>query len=250
VTESRSLIELVEVSKVYSNSAHQAALSDLTVQIPAGEFTAVMGPSGSGKSTLLNLIAGLDRPTSGRVRVHDTEMSHMGEAALARFRRRDIGFVFQFFNLLGQLTVLDNILLPAQLAGLKTRLAESRAQRLLEQLGIADRARTYPEQLSGGQRQRVALARALINQPKVLLADEPTGALDSHSGQAVMQLLAEFNRDGQTILLVTHDAVLATAYASRIISLRDGRIEDDTHLQTERGYSPADLLHLHSEEAV
>jgi putative ABC transport system ATP-binding protein len=158
--------------------------------------------------------------------------------------------VFQFFNLLGQLSVLDNVLLPAQLAGLKAKLAESRARRLLEQLGIADRAKTYPEQLSGGQRQRVALARALINQPKVLLADEPTGALDSHSGQAVMQLLSQFNRDGQTILLVTHDAALATAYASRIISLRDGRLEDDVMLDTQRSRDASDLLHLHSEEVV
>src|SRR5262249_15245102 len=142
------------------------------------------------------------------------------------------------------------VLLPAQLAGLKPRMAERRARRLLEQLGIADRAKTYPEQLSGGQRQRVALARALINQPKVLLADEPTGALDSHSGHAVMELLADFNREGQTVLMVTHDAVLAAAYASRIISLRDGRIEDDTQLQTQRSPSPSDLLHLHSEEAV
>ncbi len=125
MTELPSLIELAEVSKVYNNGANQAALSDLTVQIPAGQFTAVMGPSGSGKSTLLNLIAGLDRPTHGSVRVHDTEVSHLGEAALARFRRRDIGFVFQFFNLLGQLSVLDNVLLPAQLAGLKAKLAEA-----------------------------------------------------------------------------------------------------------------------------
>ncbi|MGO8950069.1 MAG: ABC transporter ATP-binding protein [Ktedonobacterales bacterium] len=245
-----SLIELSQVSKVYRASGSQAALSDLTLQIPAGQFTAVMGPSGSGKSTLLNLIAGLDRPTTGSIRVDDTPVSRLGEAALARYRRRDIGFVFQFFNLLNQLNVLDNVLLPAQLAGLQPRIAQSRARQLLERLGIANRAKTYPEQLSGGQRQRVALARALINQPKVLLADEPTGALDSHSGQAVMKLLCEVNQEGQTVVLVTHDAALAAAYASRIISLRDGRVEDDAQLQTRKSQSPSDLLHLHSEEAV
>jgi putative ABC transport system ATP-binding protein len=250
VTERSSLVELTDVSKVYGDGVNQKALSDLSLRIPTGQFTAVMGPSGSGKSTLLNLIAGLDRPTRGTIRVDDTEVSRLGEAALARYRRREIGFVFQFFNLLGQLTVLDNVLLPAQLAGLKPKIAASRARHLLEQLGIAERARDYPERLSGGQRQRVALARALINQPKVILADEPTGALDSHSGRAVMELLSQFNRDGQTVLLVTHDAALAAAYASRIISLRDGQVEDDAELQSERVYNPSDLLHLHSEEAV
>jgi putative ABC transport system ATP-binding protein len=250
VSQLPPLIELSEVSKIYRSSLNQAALTNLTLQIPAGEFAAVMGPSGSGKSTLLNLIAGLDRPTQGTIRVDKTRVTSLGEAALARFRRTQLGFVFQFFNLLGQLTVLDNILLPAQLAGLRPRVARDRAQQLLTQLGIADRARTYPGQLSGGQQQRVALARALINQPKVLLADEPTGALDSHSGKAVMDLLARINQDGQTIVLVTHDASLAAAYASRIISLRDGRIEDDTQLQTRPIQNPSDLLHLHSEEAI
>ena len=250
MTELSSLIELAQVSKIYSDDANQKALSDLSLQIPKGQFTAVMGPSGSGKSTLLNLIAGLDRPTRGSIRVDNTEVSRLGEAALARYRRREIGFVFQFFNLLGQLTVLDNILLPAQLIGLKPSVAASRARSLLEQLGIAERAAVYPEHLSGGQRQRVALARALINQPKVLLADEPTGALDSSSGRAVMELLSQFNREGQTVVLVTHDAALAATYASRIISLRDGRVVDDAELQSETGHSPSDLLHLHSEEAV
>jgi putative ABC transport system ATP-binding protein len=250
VTELSSLIELAEVSKVYADGANQKALSDLSLCIPSGEFTAVMGPSGSGKSTLLNLIAGLDRPTKGSIRVDDTQVSCLGEAALARYRRRQIGFVFQFFNLLGQLTVLDNVLLPAQLAGLKPKIAASRARNLLEQLGIAGRAADYPEHLSGGQRQRVALARALINQPKVLLADEPTGALDSQSSTAVMQLLSQLNQEGQTVLLVTHDATLAATYASRIVTLRDGRIVDDAQLQTQWNQTPSDLLHLHSEEAV
>jgi putative ABC transport system ATP-binding protein len=249
VSEPSPLIEATMVSKVFSgNGPSQVALDHLTVQIPAAQFAAVMGPSGSGKSTFLNLIAGLDRPTEGSIRVDKTQVSRLGEAALARYRRKDLGFVFQFFNLLAQLSVLDNILLPAQLAGIRTKVAQARARQLLEQLGIADRARAYPGQLSGGQRQRVALARALINQPKVLLADEPTGALDSHSGKAVMQLLADINQQGQTVVLVTHDAALAAAYASRIISLRDGKIEDDVMLDTQRNRPPSDLLHLHSEE--
>jgi putative ABC transport system ATP-binding protein len=238
------------VSKIYSGSLNQVALTNLNLQIPAGQFAAVMGPSGSGKSTLLNLIAGLDRPTQGTIRVNGTQVTSLGEAALARFRRTQLGFVFQFFNLLNQLTVMDNVLLPAQLAGLRPRVAQTRARQLLDQLGIADRARAYPGQLSGGQRQRVALARALINQPTVLLADEPTGALDSHSGKAVLDLLAQINQNGQTVVLVTHDAALAAAYASRIVSLRDGRMEDDALLQTRSNQSPADLLHLHTEEAV
>jgi putative ABC transport system ATP-binding protein len=250
VSQSPCLIELSQVSKMYNGGVNQVALTDITLEIPAGQFAAVMGPSGSGKSTLLNLIAGLDRPTRGTIRVDETKVTSLGEAALARYRRRQLGFVFQFFNLLNQLTVLDNILLPAQLAGLRPKIAQSRARQLLEQLGIADRAKSYPGQLSGGQRQRVALARALINQPKVLLADEPTGALDSHSGKAVMDLMAQINQDGQTVVLVTHDAALAAAYASRIISLRDGRVEDDAQLQTRTNQSPSDLLHLHSEEAV
>jgi putative ABC transport system ATP-binding protein len=249
VSDPSPLIEATMVSKVFSgNGPSQVALDHLSVQIPAGQFAAVMGPSGSGKSTFLNLIAGLDRPTEGSIRVDQTQVSRLGEAALARYRRKDLGFVFQFFNLLAQLSVLDNILLPAQLAGLRPKVAEARARQLLSQLGIADRAKTYPSQLSGGQRQRVALARALINQPKVLLADEPTGALDSQSGKAVMQLLADINQQGQTVVLVTHDAALAAANASRIISLRDGKIEDDVMLDTQRSRPPSDLLHLHSEE--
>ncbi len=244
------LIELSNVNKTYNGSTDQVALSDITLKIPAGQFTAIMGASGSGKSTLLNLIAGLDRPTKGEVWVDGIRVNALGEAALARYRRKRLGFVFQFFNLLNQLSVLDNILLPAQLAGLQSKVAHQRARQLLDQLGITDKARVYPGQLSGGQRQRVAIARALINQPSVLLADEPTGALDSRSGDAVMELLAQINEKGQTIVLVTHDARLAAAYATRIISLRDGRIVDDSILQAPQHQAPSDLLHLHSEEAV
>ena len=242
------VIELSNVSKVYNGGASQSALTNVMLSVPSGQFVAVMGPSGSGKSTMLNLIAGLDRPTRGEVRVDDMQVSRLGEAALARYRRARLGFIFQFFNLLDQLTVLENVLLPAQLAGVKPRAAQTRADELLDQLGIADTAKSYPGRLSGGQRQRVAIARALINQPAVLLADEPTGALDSRSGEAVMDLLAQINRRGQTVVLVTHDAKLATAYATRVISLRDGRVEDDAQLQAPSAQMPSELLHLHPEE--
>ncbi len=219
-------------------------LVSLTVE--EGEFTAVMGPSGSGKSTLLNLIAGLDRPTSGGVTVGGSDLGRMGEAALARFRRDHIGFVFQFFHLLPNLTVLENVLIPAQLRSRTS--AEARGRELLEQLGIAEVANRYPAKLSGGQQQRVAIARALINQPSLLLADEPTGALDTRSGDQVMELLMALHRQGQTILLVTHDAKLATRYAARVISVLDGKIVDDARLETAER-AAADVIRVRGEEA-
>jgi putative ABC transport system ATP-binding protein len=243
------IIELSNVSKVYNGGASQTALAGVTLGVPAGQFVAVMGPSGSGKSTLLNLVAGLDRPTQGEVYVDGIHVNRLGEAELARYRRARLGFVFQFFNLLDRLTVLDNVLLPAQLAGVRPRVAQARARELLDQLGIADHARAYPGRLSGGQRQRVAIARALINRPAVLLADEPTGALDSRSGEAVMELLVGVNRQGQTVVLVTHDARLAAASATRIVSLRDGRVVDDAQLTAPVAQAPSDLLHIHAEEA-
>ena len=243
------LIEMANVSKVYNGGASQTALSNISVGIPSGQFVAVMGQSGSGKSTLLNLIAGLDRPTQGEVLVDNIRVNHLSEAALARYRRSRLGFVFQFFNLLNQLTVLDNVLLPAQLIGAGQRSAKERARQLLDQLSIADKANTFPARLSGGQRQRVAIARALINRPAVLLADEPTGALDSRSGDSVMDLLATINQQGQTLVMVTHDARIASAYASRIISLRDGRIVDDAVLEARPGKVASDLLHIRAEEA-
>jgi putative ABC transport system ATP-binding protein len=186
-----------------------------------------MGPSGSGKSTLLNLVAGLDRPTSGSVRVDGVELTRLGEAELARYRRTKVGLVFQFFNLLNNLTVLDNVAVPAELAGLGRREARGRALALLEELGLAEQARSFPARLAGGQRQRVAVARALVNRPPLLLADEPTGALDRRSGEQVMDLLAELNRAGQTILLVTHDPRLAERCASRVVTLVDGAVAGD-----------------------
>src|SRR5215469_14416394 len=229
-----ALVHLREATRVYGGDEgrpERAALDHVTLDIAEGEFAAVMGPSGSGKSTLLNLVAGLDRPTSGQVGVDGTDLGGLGEAALARFRRARLGVVFQFFHLLPNLTVLENVLVPAHLAGRAPR-AEARARELLARLGIEDVARRYPSRLSGGQQQRVAIARALINAPRLLLADEPTGALDSATGAQVMELLAELHRDGQTVLLVTHDARLAARHSERVISVVDGRVIDDARLTT------------------
>jgi putative ABC transport system ATP-binding protein len=225
-----TLVELTEVSKTYDGAGGRAVLDEVSLDIEGGELTAIMGPSGSGKSTLLNLIAGIDRPSGGRVRVGGEDLGRLSEARLARFRRSRLGFVFQFFNLLGNLTVLENVLLPAQLQGTRPAPARARAMELLAQLDIAELAGHYPARLSGGQQQRVAIARALINQPFLLLADEPTGALDTQGGGQVMELLEELNRQGQTVLLVTHDAKLAARHASRVVTLVDGRVHDDTRL--------------------
>ena len=239
------LVRLTDVTKVYQGGL-TGALNSVTVTIEKGEFTAIMGPSGSGKSTLLNMVAGLDRPTSGAVAVGGTDLGKLGEAGLARFRRDHIGFVFQFFYLLPNLTALENVMIPAQLKG---NAAMGRARELLERLGITDVAGRYPARLSGGQQQRVAIARALINTPTLLLADEPTGALDTHSGEQVMELLGQLHRDGQTILLVTHDPKLATRHAARVISVIDGKIVDDARLESpERAAS--DVIRVRSEGAT
>jgi putative ABC transport system ATP-binding protein len=219
------LVRLDAASKQYE-TAGPPALDQVSLTVSAGEAVAVMGPSGSGKSTLLNLIAGLDRATSGQVEVAGTALGRLSEAGLARFRRRYIGIVFQFFHLLDDLTVRDNVLLPAQLAGAPRRTARVRAGELLEALGLARHADAYPARLSGGERQRVAVARALMNRPALLLADEPTGAVDAATGAQVADLLRELNRDGQTLVLVTHDAGLAHRCATRTVELRDGRVAE------------------------
>ena len=223
-----TLVQLSDVTKRYGSGSGEPALNRVSLQVPTGRVTAIMGPSGSGKSTLLNLIGGLDRPTSGVVTMEDVELSRLGEAALARHRRRKIGLIFQFFNLLNNLTALDNVLIPAELAGVPRREALERGHELLDQLGIRQQAHKYPAQLSGGERQRVAVARAIVNRPVLLLADEPTGALDTHSGEQVMDLLADLNRAGQTILLVTHDPRIAQQYATGVIRLIDGQVADDS----------------------
>ncbi|MEU7073475.1 ABC transporter ATP-binding protein [Streptomyces narbonensis] len=219
------LIDLSDVGRTYDDGP--AALSGLNLRVRRGEALAVLGPSGSGKSTLLNLLAGLDRPSTGQVTVDGLRVDLLSEAACAKYRRSHVGMVFQFFNLLDDLTVLDNVLLPAQLAGTDRAGAAARAGELLDRLGIARHARARPGRLSGGERQRVAVARALMNRPPLLLADEPTGALDSASGADVRELLRELNAEGQTIVLVTHDLALAEACATRTIELVDGRIARD-----------------------
>ena len=193
---------------------------------PSGDFIALMGPSGCGKSTLLNLIAGLDVADEGTITVAGELVTGRTEDELSQMRRRHIGIVFQFFNLLEGMTVLENVALPAVIAGRKRKMAETRARDLLDLLGIGDKASTVPGMLSGGQRQRLAIARALANEPTLLLADEPTGALDSEGGQEVIELLSRLHTGGQTIVLVTHDPGVASA-ADRIVRMRDGRIESD-----------------------
>ena len=220
-----TLISLSEVTKRYDNGGHPA-VDDVSLEIAAGEAIAIMGPSGSGKSTLLNLIAGLDRPTAGTVTVAGERVDTLSETGVARFRRREIGMIFQFFNLLDDLTVEDNVLLPAQLGGTPRAQARDRASELLSALRIDKHRNAYPGRLSGGERQRVAIARALVNRPALLLADEPTGALDTATGEEIGELLRDLNRSGQTMVLVTHNPGLAARYASRTVWIVDGKISE------------------------
>jgi putative ABC transport system ATP-binding protein len=207
-----------------ADQAPVRALRGLDFEMAAGEFVAVMGPSGCGKSTMLNLIAGLDAVDEGTVVLDREEIHQMDEDELARMRRRHIGIVFQFFNLLEGMTVLENVALPAMIAGSKRKPAETRARDLLDLLGLSDKAKQLPGVLSGGQRQRLAIARALANEPTLVLADEPTGALDSDGGQEILELFRRLHADGQTILMVTHDDEVAAA-ADRIVRMRDGKVE-------------------------
>ncbi len=219
-----ALVRVEDVTKRYDGDG-PPAVDQVSFQIAAGESVAIMGPSGSGKSTLLNLIAGLDRPTSGEVTVAGERIDRFSEAAAARFRRQRVGMIFQFFNLVEDLTVLDNVLLPAQLDGLRATKARARAAELLEALGIERHGDAYPGRLSGGERQRVAIARALINRPDLLLADEPTGALDSAAGDHIGRLLRDLHSSGLTMVIVTHNPSLAARYASRTLVMADGRID-------------------------
>ncbi|AUG76548.1 ABC transporter ATP-binding protein [Kitasatospora sp. MMS16-BH015] len=223
-------MELTDVRREYGDTT---ALDGVSLEIRAGEAVAVMGPSGSGKSTLLNMVAGLDRPSSGSVRVQGEELGRLKEKELALFRRRRIGMIFQFFNLIDDLPALDNVALAAQLTGTPAAQARRRALELLDELGIADRRDGYPATLSGGERQRVAVARALMNRPALLLADEPTGALDSRAGEQVMDLLIDLNQIGQTLLIVTHDERLAQRCASRVLDFADGRIARERTLERQ-----------------
>jgi putative ABC transport system ATP-binding protein len=223
----QALIQITDLKKTYqTGSVRFEALRGVLLDVKAGDFAAIMGQSGSGKSTLLHIVGGLDKPTAGSVRVGDHALETMSETDLAIFRRSQVGFVFQFFNLVENLSVQANVELPALLArGRSRREVRGRSAELLERLGISDQARKHPWELSGGQQQRVAIARAFINHPMLLLADEPTGNLDSASGDEVLNILTEFNRQGQTILMVTHSAE-AAAWAKTVLFIQDGLLVD------------------------
>ena len=223
------MIDLREVSKtVMSGAEPLTILHPLSLQIPRGRFLAIVGPSGSGKSTLLGLMAGLDAPTSGSVSIDGVDITRLDEDRLAKLRGEKIGFVFQFFHLIPSLTALENVSVPMEIAGVRD--AAGRARGLLQEVGLTGRAHHYPSQLSGGEQQRVALARALANDPPIVLADEPTGNLDSTNGRHIMTLLREIHdRRSTTVVLVTHDVELA-AMADARISLRDGRVVESTEL--------------------
>jgi putative ABC transport system ATP-binding protein len=222
-----AMIETVDLWKTYRMGAEEIhALRGVSVEIERGEYVAIMGPSGSGKSTLMNLIGCLDTPTSGSYLLNGKQVSRMNDNELARIRNEEIGFVFQTFNLLPRLTALRNVELPLVYAGLNAKRREELAREALEKVELTPRLGHRPNELSGGQRQRLAIARALVNNPSILLADEPTGNLDSKIGQEIMLLFGQLHAAGNTIILVTHEAELA-AYANRVIQIRDGQIERD-----------------------
>jgi putative ABC transport system ATP-binding protein len=226
------MIELHDVSKtVMSGSEPLTILHPLTTTIPAGQFVAIVGPSGSGKSTLLGLIAGLDAPSSGSVTIDGTDITRLDEDRLARLRGEKIGFVFQFFHLIPSLTALENVAVPMEIAGTPNAMARARAR--LEEVGLTGRAHHYPSQLSGGEQQRVALARALANDPPILLADEPTGNLDSANGRHIMDLMRNIHAVRRsTLVLVTHDAELAALADARLV-LRDGRVVEHSGVEVQ-----------------
>jgi putative ABC transport system ATP-binding protein len=228
------VLEARGLAKTYDTGGVEVlALRGVDLSIEHGEFVAVMGPSGCGKSTLLNLLAGLDRPTAGEVRLDGERIDQLSETELARLRRRKIGFVFQFLNLLPTLSAVENVELPLLLVGRRRKDARRTAGELLGDLGVGDKRAAAPVQLSGGQQQRVALARALANTPDIVLGDEPTGNLDSATAREVLGLLRAARERGQTLLLVTHDARVAAA-ADRVVNLRDGLVSDETELQAPR----------------
>jgi putative ABC transport system ATP-binding protein len=233
------------LSKTYAaDGVDVRAVRDVDLAVAPGEFVSIMGPSGCGKSTLLHMLGGLDQPTGGSLWLGGARVDGLSEKAWALLRRRQIGFVFQFFNLIGNLTVADNVELPALLTGMPARQARARREHLLAELGIEGVAHQVPGRISGGQQQRVALARALVNNPVVLLADEPTGNLDSASAREVMDLVRRFHGEGQTIVLVTHDPRVA-ASADRVVHMRDGAITEESRLTGERdSASLASLIRL------
>lgn len=225
------LVEIRNLNKIYGlGESRVVALEEINLDIEAGEFVAIMGPSGSGKSTLMNILGCLDRPTDGSYRLAGRDVSKFNENSLADVRNHKIGFVFQTFNLLSRVTALGNVELPMVYSGLPPQRRREMAQKLLAEVGLGNRLRHRPNQMSGGQRQRVAIARALVNRPSVILADEPTGNLDSQSGREIMEIFKRLNNEGTTIILVTHDADVA-GHARRIIRVRDGKIVADEQVK-------------------
>lgn len=223
----KQLIKLTNINKSYKNGDQELrVLKDIDLEVEEGEFLAIMGPSGSGKSTLMNIIGLLDRPTSGEYVLEDTEVSHISGPKLARVRNNQIGFIFQQFFLLSKLNALQNVELPLIYAGVAAGKRKSLSKQYLEKVELGNRMSHLPSELSGGQKQRVAIARALVNNPSIILADEPTGALDTKTGAQIMDLLTELNNEGKTIIMVTHEPEIAD-YAKRRIVLRDGVITED-----------------------
>jgi putative ABC transport system ATP-binding protein len=221
-------IEITDLTKSFHmGEVTVHALAGVSLHIQENAFCLIMGPSGSGKSTLLYLLGGLDRPTSGSIRVNGLEMTTLDENALARFRQKTMGFVFQSFNLIPSATALDNVAFPARFARTSARERKNRSLELLARVKLLDRAYHKPSELSGGQQQRVAIARALINHPTLILADEPTGNLDTASGESIMELLQELHREGATIIVVSHDPRL-TAYATQIVQILDGKLTPES----------------------
>ena len=223
-----SLIKIQNVWKKYDmgEAGPLVVLKDLNFDIGKNEFVAITGPSGSGKSTMVNLIGALDKPSFGAVYLKDKNIADMSESSLAFLRGKTIGFIFQQFHLIPTLNALENVMLPMEIIGEPEKSAKYKAQTLLELMGLGDRLHHKPNQLSGGQQQRVAIARALANDPEIIVADEPTGNLDTHTGKFVMDFLGKMHNEGKTIILITHDLELVT-YAKRIIHIRDGKIETD-----------------------
>lgn len=223
-----SLLKLEDVSKTYQMGKVQIeVLKNINVAIKSGEYVSIMGPSGSGKSTMMNLIGALDRPSSGKVIINNVDISRLSDDQLAKLRQKTVGFVFQQFNLIPRLTIVENVELPMWFAGFSKKKRLKRAKELLVQVGLGDRLKHKANELSGGQMQRVAIARALANNPDIILADEPTGNLDSKSGEEISKILHTLNDEGKTIIMVTHEQRLAEM-ANRIIKLKDGEIVDDT----------------------
>lgn len=224
----KKLIQLNKINKSYQNGDQELrVLKDIDLEVEEGEFLAIMGPSGSGKSTLMNIIGLLDRSSSGDYYLDETEVSHLSDKKLAQVRNKEIGFVFQQFFLLAKLNALQNVELPLIYAGVATSKRQGLAKQFLEKVELSERMHHLPSELSGGQKQRVAIARALVNNPSIILADEPTGALDTKTGQQIMELLTELNHEGKTIIMVTHEPEIAD-YAKRKIVLRDGIITEDS----------------------